>query len=114
MRIIEDTTLVECVGEDWSKVRSPGRAARRRDAVSHRGRRKRSHRQNITPLYKPKPDAFMIGDTMVMHPETARLLRIAMERKKDEFGDAVDRQLYGALFNVYGGWPPSIYAKDGV
>lgn len=64
MRIIQDRYMVDMV-EDWSRVRSPARAARRR---------KRGFRQNIDYREVPKPDAFRVGNTLVMHPETAKVL----------------------------------------
>lgn len=66
MRIIEDRSLVDTV-EDWSQVRSPSRARRRR---------KLGHPQRIVFRQVPKEEVYVIeGRTMVMHPETARKLR---------------------------------------
>lgn len=67
LRIIEDASLVETV-EDWSRVRSPGRARRRR----------RKHRQNIEIRTVPREDVFVQGRVMVMHPVTAAKLRSKM------------------------------------
>lgn len=69
-RVIEDASLVEPAGEDWSRVRSPARARRRR----------RKHRQNIVQLYKPQGTITFIPDgrggaTAVMHPAIAAELR---------------------------------------
>ena len=66
LRIIEDATLTDLV-EDWSQVRSPARARRRRA----------KYPQRILFYYKPKPDVFVIEaqGVMVMHPEIARELR---------------------------------------
>lgn len=66
IRIVESMAMVDYV-EDWSKVRSPARARRRRH----------KHPQNIRTVAVPKPDAVMIdgGRTLVMHPDTARRLR---------------------------------------
>lgn len=68
-RIIEDDKMVDSV-EDWSRVRSPGRAARRR---------RQGHRQNIVITGKPKTHAISMdgGRTLIMHPEMARQLRAA-------------------------------------
>lgn len=82
MRIIENATLVEPkrdksgnVVEDWSRVRSPGRAARRR---------RQGHRQNITIVMVPMSVAYRIGtDTIVMHPEMARALREQISPRRD-------------------------------
>jgi hypothetical protein len=67
MRIIENINLVDTV-EDWSRVRSPARARRRR---------KRGFPQNIVYRQVPKKEAYSIdgGRTVVMHPETARAFR---------------------------------------
>ena len=74
VRIIESLDMVDYV-EDWSRVRSPGRARRRR----------RKHRQNIRVIAVPKKEAFSTdgGRTLIMHPEMARQLREAIpERPK--------------------------------
>lgn len=61
-RIIEDINMVD-YREDWSQVRSPSRALRRR---------KRGHRQRIVIRSVPRKDVFVIGNhTMVMHPTVA-------------------------------------------
>lgn len=65
IRIIEDPLLTETV-EDWSRVRSPSRAARRR---------KQGHWQNIQYVQKPKWTVLGFGNALVMHPEVARALR---------------------------------------
>jgi hypothetical protein len=67
VRIVEDSALVVFDREDWSRVRSPGRAARRR----------KKHRQNIVTLYKPDPKVIVFGDTYVMHPALAAEFRRA-------------------------------------
>ena len=69
-RIIESRLMVNHV-EDWSRVRSPGRARRRRA---------QGHRQNIVIREVPMPDAITIdgGRTLIMHPSTATLLRQAI------------------------------------
>lgn len=66
VRIIESLAMVDQV-EDWSKVRSPGRARRRRH----------KHRQNIRIMEVPKKHALATdgGRTLIMHPEMARQLR---------------------------------------
>ena len=47
--------------EDWSRVRSPSRAERRR---------KRGHRQNIETVTYPDPNAYRIGNEIHVHPFT--------------------------------------------
>lgn len=71
MRIVECEEMRDVVGEDWSKVRSPGRARRRR----------RKHRQNIQPLYKPQ-EKFLVMETegvIFCHPAMAARLIAAAE-----------------------------------
>ena len=70
IRIIEDKNMVDAI-EDWSRVRSPGRAARRR---------RRGHRQNIAVRLVPKPYAYVADDgRAVMHPDIAAQLRASIE-----------------------------------
>lgn len=49
--------------EDWSGVRSPSRAIRRR---------RQGHRQNIVHRTVPDPKAYMIAGVIHMHPDTLR------------------------------------------
>ncbi|WP_147079920.1 hypothetical protein [Methylobacterium haplocladii] len=73
MRIIEDASLTETV-EDWSEVRSPSRAARRR---------RQGHRQRIRYVQRPKPGGYAIDGALVMHPETWRAVRDQLSFKAD-------------------------------
>lgn len=66
LSIVENPDLIVPDGEDWSRVRSPGRAARRR---------KRGFRQNIVQRWKPDPRVIEIGGFYVMHPAIADQLR---------------------------------------
>jgi hypothetical protein len=69
-QIFESPHMVVYVGEDWSKVRSPGRARRRR----------KKHRQNITARYEPSSE-FLINErarTIHCHPAMAAKLRAAV------------------------------------
>lgn len=64
--IIEVATMVKYAGEDWSKVRSPARARRRR----------KKHRQNITTLYEPDGQ-FLVdqkASRIYCHPMMAKAL----------------------------------------
>lgn len=63
--IIEDIHLVD-VKEDWSQVRSPGRARRRR---------KRGFPQRIRIFHVAKPTIFKVGNAYIAHPETAAKFR---------------------------------------
>lgn len=66
-KIIESRDMVDPV-EDWSGVRSPSRAVRRR---------KRGFPQRIKIVYVPKKEAISMdgGRTVVMHPDMAAELR---------------------------------------
>lgn len=71
-RVFECDHMVVYVGEDWSKVRSPARARRRR----------KKHRQNITALYEPSQE-FLIDErklAIYCHPAMAAKLRSATRR----------------------------------
>lgn len=67
VQIVEDANMVEVVGEDWSNVRSPPRARRRR----------LKHRQNILPLYAPLQRYYNIGNRIYCHPVMAAKLMAA-------------------------------------
>lgn len=56
--VVLNPSMVVPDGEDWSRVRSPGRARRRR----------KKHRQNIRVKYKPDTKIFQYDGRMMMHP----------------------------------------------
>lgn len=64
VQIIETITAATPV-EDWSRVRSPSRAARRL---------KSGKRKHPVPIWL-KPACFQIGGAFYMHPELMRELR---------------------------------------
>lgn len=64
LQIFEDWLMVD-IKEDWSRVRSPARARRRRW----------KHKQNIDIVHVPKPEAIRMGNKVYMHPEMAAELR---------------------------------------
>lgn len=68
--VIEDASLVDMV-EDWSRVRSPSRAMRRR---------RQGHRQNIRMAPAPRETVYSLdgGRVLVMHPSIAKGLRQAV------------------------------------
>ena len=78
IRIIESVQLVDGPFEDWSQVRSHGRARRRR---------KQGHPQRIRLCYTPSNTAMRLpsGD-VVMHPEMARQLRACTEGTEHDQG----------------------------
>lgn len=80
--IVEDANMVEQVGEDWSGVRSPARARRRRA---------RGFPQRIKPIMAPKKQIYRVGDRMIMHPQTARILREKIANETLITGNAVWR-----------------------
>ena len=81
--IIEDANLTETV-EDWSRVRSPSRAARRA---------RQGHRQNIITRTVPRKEAitFDNGKTLVMHPAIADQIRKEIKAKMDR---AIERAVW--------------------
>lgn len=70
--IIENPDLLIGPFEDWSDVRSPSRAERRR---------RRGFPQRIRLYYKPDPSVYQIAGKYVMHPVTARQLRERIEQE---------------------------------
>lgn len=92
MRIIEDINMTDPV-EDWSQVRSPSRAARRR---------RQGHRQNIKITMVPKKEAYSIdgGRTMIMHPDLAAELR-RLAKEQEPLGGEFSRALHNNLFDLY-------------
>lgn len=71
MPVFTDQTLVNAI-EDWSGVRAPSRARRRR---------KYGHPQNIQIRHVPKPDVYVFNGTIIGHPETIKeMFRRANER----------------------------------
>lgn len=75
-RFIESDMMTDRV-EDWSRVRSPGRAERRR---------RQGHRQNIVSVDVPKSDAISLdgGRTYYLHPITAYKLRRQIDAANQE------------------------------
>lgn len=57
---IVTSRLLTVPAEDWSRVRSPGRARRRM---------RRGFRQNIRYYDAPTPKAMVIGGVMYAHPD---------------------------------------------
>ena len=75
LRIIEDLNMVDPV-EDWSGVRSPARARRRR---------KRGYRQRIKTIWVPKKVAYRLPDgSIVMHPEVRRELEREIAKDQEQ------------------------------
>jgi hypothetical protein len=68
LRIIENELLVVGPFEDWSQVRSPGRARRRRA----------KHPQRIRSFYKPDPKLYRMDGFIVGHPAMIRALKDAI------------------------------------
>jgi hypothetical protein len=84
MQSIERLDMVDTV-EDWSAVRSPGRARRRR---------KLGYPQNIVMRQVPQNHVVMYGNTMYVHPTVAAELRRQIARQQDA---SLERSMYGGL-----------------
>lgn len=69
MQIRVDDELMSEWYEDWSGVRSPGRAARRR---------KRGFRQRIVLRKRPKQEFMKFENTIIMHSEMLKILKKKM------------------------------------
>jgi hypothetical protein len=71
VKIITDVNLAD-MSEDWSKVRSPSRAMRRRA---------RGFPQNIRIVITPKKEAISLdgGRTLIMHPAMYAALKATIE-----------------------------------
>ena len=74
LRIVGSDQLAD-TKEDWSKVRSPGRAARRR---------KRGHKQRITTKITPRDEAIIdrSSGTVFVHPSKLASLKEALKREE--------------------------------
>lgn len=81
VQIVASLHMVHDV-EDWSRVRSPGRAARRR---------RQGHRQNIVIRSEPRRDAIEIdgGKTLVMHPVVLAEMKEQVRRGITERADKI-------------------------
>jgi hypothetical protein len=88
VRVIEDEAAHEVI-EDWSGVRSPSRAARRR---------RQGHRQNIRIEHKPICISIDGGRTLVMHPRLADQLRKELGAR---ITASIDRQIKNALHGPF-------------
>lgn len=82
LQIRTDINMVDPV-EDWSEVRSPGRARRRRAR----------HKQRIRIVYVPKPEIYLIGSTLFMHPDMLARVRAQLDdpTKSPERMNVLDR-----------------------
>jgi hypothetical protein len=80
LKVLSSPAMVDGPFEDWSNVRSPGRARRRR----------RKHRQNIRIYYTPKREFIRLLDgTLVGHPAMVAELRKAAEAERRRLPDNV-------------------------
>lgn len=70
MRVFENALLTIGPFEDWSGVRSPSRARRRRV---------QGHRQNIRYYHLPDPKLLKTPDGIFGHPATIAALREALK-----------------------------------
>ena len=77
VEIVESDTLVETV-EDWSRVRSPGRARR---CLA------KGHKQNIRTVTRPRRDALVIGGKLYVHPAIADEMRRKISAQFDRLAE---------------------------
>lgn len=82
---IFENELLTITVEDWSNVRSPSRAKRRR---------KRGFPQRVKTEVRPDPKAYRIGSRIYMHPA---MLRIMREHFRDRMTGEIDRQFLAAI-----------------
>lgn len=83
-RIVESVQAVERY-EDWSRVRSPARAERRR---------KRGFRQNVE--MRERPSAFEISGVIYIHPDLVRqVAKAAGDRVRNCMDKGILNTLYG-------------------
>lgn len=76
LRFVTNPLLVVGPFEDWSQVRSPGRARRRRA---------RGHPQRICIYYRPDPSLWICANGVVVgHPDTVAHALKAIEEKANE------------------------------
>lgn len=76
LQIIENPMLTKTI-EDWSRVRSPGRARRRRW----------KHKQNIKIVTVPRDEFYMTGEFVICHPAKVRELRKALQDNQSSLPD---------------------------
>ena len=71
LAIFVDDVVMSKTIEDWSNVRSPGRAARRRW----------KHKQNIVLHVVPKEEVLQFGDRLIMHSVMLRKLEAEIAKQ---------------------------------
>lgn len=71
LRILVNNSLTRIV-EDWSDVRSHGRARRRQ---------RQGHKQRIRFVQVPSSEIIRVGDTLIMHSEMLREFAALKERE---------------------------------
>jgi hypothetical protein len=75
LKVIQSSEMVEGPFEDWSRVRSPARARRRR---------RRGYRQNIRFYWVPRPDFLQMSNgTLVCHPAAYAELKARLASQGD-------------------------------
>lgn len=85
--IHESELLVDRV-EDWSEVRSPSRAARRR---------RQGHPQRIRMVEIPKREIRMVDGVMYAHPVVAAEIRAKVRARGEQLQRAIDAEVLRAL-----------------
>jgi hypothetical protein len=80
LRVRVNNSLTRTV-EDWSDVRSHGRARRRQ---------RQGHKQRIRFVQIPSHEIFRVGDTLVMHSEMLRELQTDLDRRCGGRGEGIE------------------------
>lgn len=84
-----ESDLMTVLAEDWSRVRSPSRAIRRR---------KRGFRQNIRYYQAPDPDLKVMGTKIIGHPVTLSEFRDRIKERSERIQDEmIERVLKGGI-----------------
>lgn len=91
VEIVESDMLVETV-EDWSRVRSPGRARRRLA---------QGHKQNIRTVTRPKRDALMVDGKLYVHSAIAAEIRRQVNAQFDRLAERTIMGIDGHAFRSF-------------
>ena len=85
MRIIESFEMTLPPEPDWSGCRSPSRAMRRW--------KKRNIQGRMRFITRPRQDALVFGDMIIMHPSISDALRRAVERERPWLASMLEKEM---------------------